>query len=161
MAILSFNAILSVFSLAVQTALYFFVRKCLRYTPATEPIRLEPIHRLHTPVCSMNGEEIRSGGSDNSRKNRIEMRAACILALGNLPFCLINLTLCVCALVVDLKSPGLFNSSLMTVVAICRELIRLHFIYVPVVFATQSSEFRSATKRLRRTKRTPSADELN
>ena len=172
--ILNFHGLLSSICLAVQTRLFFFIRKCLRYAPAVENIQLESIYRHQTSACSINNDEFprisartrereRPAGGKDSRllKNRLEMRAALILALGILPYCLINLTLCICALAGDMKSSEFATSFLLKFMLTCRELIRLHFIYIPIVFATQSSEFRAAIKRFRRTRNTPSVDELN
>lgn len=131
----------------------------MRYAPAVENIQLEQIYRHQTSVWSLNGLPHPTDG--NSRKNRMELRAACILVLTIFPFCAINLILTVCALSSDLDSPELIDPSLMMTMLICRELIRLHFVYIPIVFATQSREFRAAVKRFCRTKTVLTSDELN
>lgn len=161
--ILFFHAFLSLLCLGIHTRLYIFIRKCIRYAPAVENLEMEPVHPHHPSlISSMNEEELNVNQvTVNRRKNRLEIRAACILMFGIFPFCLVNLTVCILALCVDLKSPTLFSSVLMAVMTVCRELLRLHFVYIPIVFVTQSREFHSAVKRFHRTRAIPSVNDFN
>ena len=100
--------------------------------------------------------------NDSMNRNRLEIHAARILGFGILPFCLVHLTLCICGVIgTILKSQGFNTSLLRMVMMMCRELIRLHLIYIPVVFMTQSREFRAAFKRFCRFRKSKKAENFN
>lgn len=161
---LCIHGILSSTCLAVQARLFFFIRSCLRYAPAVENIHLQQIYPHQTSACSLKGEvfDMVEGRERSKRNNRLEIRAARILGLGILPFCLVNLTLCICGVArAFLESDGSETFWLRLVMKTCRELIRLHLIYIPIVFMSQSREFHAAAKRFHRSKKSTSVGEFN
>ena len=154
------HTLLSTTCLAFYIRILIIIRRYQVGPPSTESIQMRSIA---SNGLNNSGERIEiTSSTDRSRpKYRLEIQAARVLAIGNLPFCLVNLTLLFCCLISDLDSPELVDSPLITLMMICRELIHLHLMYIPIVFSTLSREFRSAFMRCRRIKRTPPTDDLS
>lgn len=146
---LLYHGVLSFTCLVIQARLFYFIRHCVRYAP-----QLERNNQQESPIFNLNTASEEDVNSRRQRMNRMEVRAARILGLGILPFCVVSLTLCVGSFVlIGLRSKGIEGYWMKNVILIFREVILIHLIYIPTVFITQSREFRLAVKRFCRWQR--------
>ena len=147
---LLYHLLLSIICLAVQTHLFLFIRRCVRFAPVLMDLQLAVLNGRGINNTSSPGEE----SVERQRQrifNRLELRAAWILGFGILPFCLVTLTLCISSFVfVILRVEGIEVEWMEDVILTLRELLVIHLAYIPSVFVTQSREFRSAVKRIYR-----------
>lgn len=151
---LGFQGLLSIICLIVQIKLYSFVRSCIRYPLSSMRTNnnLTELVEQQVPITNSfsSDRRIRLQTLDNSnhRINQLELRAARILGMGILPFCLVILTLCFSSVVLFILNYQGFDTARMNVIMLTfREFLLLHLIYIPSVFVAQSREFRSAVRR--------------
>ena len=149
---LTFQGILSLASIVIQIRLYILVRSCILHSPPTNnTMELVAINR-HLSRRQRRRHDNNNGYAE--RISRIEMRAARILGIGILPFCLmalsifaINVAMLVC------RYLDLDTSWIKLVMEIFREFLILHLIYIPSIYAAHSREFKAAGRRFFRFQR--------
>lgn len=137
------------------------MRNCIRYppSPTTTINNLPELVEHQAPVNTSFSVDRRNylqnlGNQSDHRLNQLELRAAKILGMGILPFCLVILTLSIGSLVYFiLNYQGLDTTRMNSVMTTFREFLLLHLIYIPAVFVVQSREFRSAVGRFCRFRR--------
>lgn len=149
---LCFQGLLSIACLIVQVRLYVFIRSCDR-SSSRNINTMESVTQQHTILSNL-----RSSGETNVREdpieivtqriNRLELRAARILSIGILPFCVVALSVCISSEALLICRFRGFNTYWMyNIMLIFRELLLFHLVYIPTVFVAQSREFRAAIRR--------------
>lgn len=148
-----FQGTLSAICLVVQDRLFAFIRSYVHYTaPVTTGIvsdfGTQPLPRPNVIV-----------GGTMRQVCRLELRAAKILGMGIVPFCVAKLVLSIVSVALlvsrycQINTFWLYKSMLMS-----REVLLVHLAYIPVIFTAQSREFRVAIGRFCRYRQPPLTD---
>ena len=148
---------MSLTCLVFQLRLYIFIKNCIRSTleNAINTIDLGLTAGDRQRPCEEENLDI------ERRFNRLELKAARVLTMGILPFCLLTIPLSGSSVVVfSSKHLGLSTPFwLMILMVVLREFLQLHLTYIPAVFIIHSREFQAAGWRFCRTKQPRSSTE--
>ncbi len=148
----------------LQIRLYLFLRSCIRYSAAANSYNsFNNVVHQDPPRTAVLLNSFSSGNNENhadqsriitgptgQQLNELEVRAAKILTIGILPFCLINLPASIFSLVFHFIriNWGLEQAQSMAIImVILRELILFHLIYIPIILVAQSRRFGSCSNR--------------
>ena len=161
---LTFHGLMSATCFILQIRLYLFLRSCIRYSAAASSHNSSNnvVHQ-DPPRAAVLLNSSSSGNNENhadqsriitgptgQQLNELEVRAAKILSIGILPFCLINLPASIFSLVFHFIriNWGLEQAQSMAIImVILRELILFHLIYIPIILVAQSRRFGSCSNR--------------